>query len=396
MKNAVYSYVVWIISLVVWLTGCTPGDISTATPTQTATAISPTLAPAPETSLDSDFPLTCPASAGKPDAQLEANLTPPEGTELQPNTSFRQTWRLQNTGDCAWPENTQLVLVSGNIDTGPGHVPVLSAAPGTQVDISVELTTPAQPGYYQSYWRLQSPQEQLFGDLITMEFTVLGDGTQVRTAVPPPTPHPTRVPRTATPPAPLATRFPASGSSGSCQGPDQRFTTIINQATGVGIPVTCATGPIQEETGAIQIFWQEVDSGDRAFTHRSLMIWQEDPDSDHDTVYVLRGRDAHTFEAQVRIYTVAWTPSMSEHPEACTPLVPPQGYVMPTRGIGKTWCEKSLWNSIGWPKADASPANIAIQSTSTGLLMEVRSPTGETYDIAIHLEAKAATVYQIP
>lgn len=397
MKNVVYTYVVRVIMLSLCLIGCTPSLTPEASPPPAITGSS-TPTPSPDTGLDSEFPLTCPTSAGAPDAQFVADLTLPEEPAVQPGTTFRQTWRLKNTGDCAWPEQTQLILISGNIDTAPNYVPVLSAAPGTEVDITVELTTPSQPGEYQSYWRLQAPQEQLFGDLITMVFTVLGDddpSQPVATAAPPPTPHPTRVPKPTLTPPPVATRFPSITSPGSCQGPASRFTTLINQATEVGIPVTCAIGPVEEARGTIQIFWQEIESTDRTFTHRSLIIWQASNDG-ANIAYVLRGRDEQTFRAQVRVYQDTWTPEMPEQPEACSPLVPPEGYLMPTQGIGKVWCEKSLWNSIGWPKSDAQPATITMQRTSTGLLMAVDSQDGKTYYVAIHLDAKAATVYAAP
>lgn len=400
MKNAVYNYVVWMISLSVCLVACTPAATPAVTPTATPT-FAPTIPPTSEVGLDSEFPVTCSASDGGPDAQLKANLTPPESIEVPPGALFRQTWRLQNTGACAWPEDTRLVVVSGNMEFGPKEVPVLSAAPSTEVDITVELTTPSQPGQYQSYWRLQTSQGQLFGDLITMTLTVLGEndpGQVVTTPVQPPTPTPfaTRTPRATLASPPLATRVPTPGTSGSCQGPDPRFTTLINQATEAGIPVTCATAPVEETSGKVQVFWQEIDTPGGVFTYRSFIIVQELQGDEGSAAYVLRGRDGQTFEAQVRIYTVAWTPSMPEQPEACTPLVPPEGYILPTQGIGTVWCEKSLWNSIGWPNNEAQAAGLAIQRTSTGLLMEVSSASGETYNIAIHLEAKAATVCQNP
>jgi hypothetical protein len=96
-------------------------------------------------------------------AQFVADVTIPDGTSFQPNATFRKTWRLRNIGTCAW-KNVTMVFDSGTQMGAPASVPVTNGiAPGQTVDVSVDMTAPANAGHYLGYWKFKSEQGAIFG-----------------------------------------------------------------------------------------------------------------------------------------------------------------------------------------------------------------------------------------
>jgi len=81
----------------------------------------------------------------------------PDGTEILPGTEFTKIWRLKNTGDKAWPENTRLVFTGGDKFVGDDYAEVAPAPAGSEVEVAISLTAPTEPGRYVSYWRLAVP-----------------------------------------------------------------------------------------------------------------------------------------------------------------------------------------------------------------------------------------------
>jgi Ig-like domain from next to BRCA1 gene len=78
--------------------------------------------------------------------------------------SFTKTWRIQNVGSCAWTTSYEIIIVEGEKMGGPGSVSLpASVAPGSTIDISVNLITPTIAGKHQSYWMFQTPNGARFG-----------------------------------------------------------------------------------------------------------------------------------------------------------------------------------------------------------------------------------------
>ncbi len=390
---------------------------ATNRPTESAIAevpAAPTAAdpvgPAAEPSTSGDL---CGIGSEEIDGALIADLGFEDGTQVAPNASYRETWRLRNTGGCTWPEGTALVFVSGDPIPGPQWAPVSQVGPGRDVDITIELRAPAQPARYASYWRLQAPGGQLFGAVVYSEIVVSSDAV-APVSIPEvgPRPSPTRWP-TAPPvtysvpllPTPQGTETPAvtglptpdtPSSDSPCSAPDTRFGPAVRQAEALGISLPCLpasdtpAGAVVTEQGTFQVFWQEIDGSDPAVRLRSLVIVREAT----RTVYVLKGKDAATYQAEARAYDDTWSAEMPEQPEACAPLVPPPGHTMPSRRIGWLWCDQSLWNSVGWPQDEAETVTLVAQGERNQLLLQIISQTAGTYLVAIDLDARAATVYQ--
>lgn len=99
--------------------------------------------------------------------------TIPDGYEINPNTNFTKTWRWRNDGTCTWNTNYQLVFYSGE-QMGGVAVKNFSqnVAPGEQVDISVDLKSPASAGSYRGYWKLRDDKGEYFVNTMYVDILV--------------------------------------------------------------------------------------------------------------------------------------------------------------------------------------------------------------------------------
>jgi len=102
------------------------------------------------------------------------DVTVEDGTEFPPNTSFAKIWRVRNEG-IEWPVGCRLLFVGRNSDRmgAPDSVeipgPVLS---NQELDISVGLVAPAEPGRYTGYWRMCTLEGKKFGQRLWVSITV--------------------------------------------------------------------------------------------------------------------------------------------------------------------------------------------------------------------------------
>jgi len=135
-----------------------------ATPTETPTATSsPTETPSPTTNSGS---VVGPGggAAACDEAAFVADVTIPDGTEIYPGTLFTKTWKLSNAGTCAWTTDYQVVFSSGNaMGAAATYKLAATVAPGQTVDISIEMTAPAENGEYTGNWVLKNAAGQAFG-----------------------------------------------------------------------------------------------------------------------------------------------------------------------------------------------------------------------------------------
>lgn len=129
---------------------------TTALPT--ATSLPPTATPQPGTST--------PAPSGRCTyaAEYVADVTIPDGSVLQFDSSFAKTWRVKNTGTCAWDNRFALAFVDGTLlGAYEAFALSVSAAPGETVNISIPMRAPIYPGAYVSAWKFRAPDGTLFG-----------------------------------------------------------------------------------------------------------------------------------------------------------------------------------------------------------------------------------------
>jgi hypothetical protein len=98
-------------------------------------------------------------------ATLVFDNTIPDGTMIQPGTSFFKTWLLRNEGSCTWDAGYQIVFVSGDPMSEQQFFPWEggSVSYGDSVKVSVDLVAPYEPGTYQSNFMILAPDGTYFG-----------------------------------------------------------------------------------------------------------------------------------------------------------------------------------------------------------------------------------------
>jgi hypothetical protein len=116
-----------------------------------------------------------------------SDISVPDDTVFEPGAPFTKTWRLRNAGTCVWREGFTLRWVEDDPLGEQISFAVPAAAPGDEVDVTVSLTAPTEPGTYTSIWRLHTDTGEPFGMLPYV---------RIKVAAPTPTPAPTA---TATP-----------------------------------------------------------------------------------------------------------------------------------------------------------------------------------------------------
>jgi hypothetical protein len=147
--------------------------------------------------------------------------TIPDGYDkLALGESFVKTWTLKNTGSCNWAADTSIVFLSGTQMSGPSSKEIGQVVNvGDEIDLSVNLTAPIQPGDYTGYWMLRTPAGGRFGLgdagnlYFWVEIVIKGGTTTPSVTNTLGTPTITRTPtltRTATPiPTSTGTRTPS-------------------------------------------------------------------------------------------------------------------------------------------------------------------------------------------
>jgi hypothetical protein len=113
------------------------------------------------------------ASTCRDDSEFVADVTVPDGAHVAPDEAFQKTWRIRNTGDCAWDASYRLSFLSGDRLSGPRRAPFgETVGPGEEVDLSVILISPADAGTYQGQWQLFAPDGRPFGSSVYVAIVV--------------------------------------------------------------------------------------------------------------------------------------------------------------------------------------------------------------------------------
>jgi hypothetical protein len=105
----------------------------TATPTRTPTP-TPTVTPTPS-------PTPC-----LPGVRFVADVTVPDGTEVQGGAAFTKVWKVRSDGCAPWPAGSVWAFVGGDQMGAPPSVPVPDTALGGEVDLSVNMVAPVESG----------------------------------------------------------------------------------------------------------------------------------------------------------------------------------------------------------------------------------------------------------
>ena len=127
-----------------------------------------------------------PTNALNDHAVLVADVTVPDGATYAPGAAFTKTWRVQNTGSSTWTSSYTLVFISGDKMGGPDRIYVpIEVAPGTAIDLSVNLTAPSEQKHYRGYWKLMNSAGKFFDDPMWVDINVSAQAAPVPTSTSP-------------------------------------------------------------------------------------------------------------------------------------------------------------------------------------------------------------------
>ena len=142
----------------------------TTTPTEiadpTATLRSATATPRPETGEQPVNTATTAPGSCTLAASFVKDVTIEDGARLKPGESFTKTWQLMNAGTCTWGSGYTLFFFSGEQMSAPASVTLtkgIDVAPGTLINVSVDLVAPVEPGEYRGDFKFKDASGKVFG-----------------------------------------------------------------------------------------------------------------------------------------------------------------------------------------------------------------------------------------
>jgi len=142
----------------------TPTLQASPTPAATITAVvSPTLFATVVSSGNSSGTTGGSTAVGCNNSLFVSDTTIPDNTVVTPGQTFTKTWKLQNTGTCAWTPTFKVSFVSGNAMGGAATPIGVTVQPGGTADVSVVMTAPTTAGDVSGRWILTNDEAQNFG-----------------------------------------------------------------------------------------------------------------------------------------------------------------------------------------------------------------------------------------
>ncbi len=154
----------------------------TLTPFVTNTAFASATLP----TLSSFATNTLAATGGCDNSVYISDVTIPDNTVVTPGQSMTKTWKVQNSGTCAWTTAYKITFVTGNAMGGTATALSQAVSPGQSVDISVAMVAPTASGDSAGTWRLANDKSVAFGTPLTIVVKVSGGatGTPTKTVTP--------------------------------------------------------------------------------------------------------------------------------------------------------------------------------------------------------------------
>ena len=106
----------------------------------------------------------------------------PDNTQVTPGQSFTKTWKVLNSGTCAWEAGFVFNNVGGDAMDGKAVTLNQSVEPGRQYEFSVPMVAPTdQSGEVQGTWRLSDANGSFFGDGVFVLVDVSGSAPTATT-----------------------------------------------------------------------------------------------------------------------------------------------------------------------------------------------------------------------
>src|SRR3990172_12179714 len=158
----------------------TPTPTSTVTPLVIATL-------ANVTPLGTSF-VTPKPTAGCYSMSYVNDVSIPDNTPMTPGQTFTKTWKIKNSGTCAWDTGFNFAFTGGDAMSGATHTLPQSVPANTEIDCPVNMTAPSTAGAIRGNWRMSTATGQFFGDEVYLVIIVGGGAATPSTPSATPTP----------------------------------------------------------------------------------------------------------------------------------------------------------------------------------------------------------------
>lgn len=109
----------------------------------------------------------------RPSSVFIQDVTLPDASPTEAGAVLKKVWKVKNNGKSAWPRNSRLVCVGGDLlGTDPAGIIVPPVEPGLSVDLEVTIKVPTTAGRYVSYYRLMTDRQERFGHRLWIDIVV--------------------------------------------------------------------------------------------------------------------------------------------------------------------------------------------------------------------------------
>lgn len=120
---------------------------------------------------------TVAATASCYQMRFVSDVTVPDNTQMAPGQAFTKTWKVRNTGSCAWEAGFKFAFTGGDAMNGATYTLPSSVSANTEIDISVAMVAPTnKTGAIRGNWRMSTAAGQFFGDEVYV-IIVVGSAT---------------------------------------------------------------------------------------------------------------------------------------------------------------------------------------------------------------------------
>jgi len=173
--------------------------LPTITPLPTETPIPVVTFASPETSSVVATNTTAASSGGSSAAcyglSFVSDVTIPDKTKVTPGQSFTKTWKVLNSGTCAWEAGFIFNVVGGDAMGGVAVTLNQRVESGRQYEFSVPMVAPTnKSGELKGTWRLADANGNFFGDGVYVLVDVGGSAPTATGAAATDTPTATATP----------------------------------------------------------------------------------------------------------------------------------------------------------------------------------------------------------
>lgn len=111
-----------------------------------------------------------------------SDVSIPDNTPMTPGQTFTKTWKVKNTGSCAWDAGFKFSFTGGDAMNGATYTLPSAVPANAEIDIFIAMTAPTnKTGAIRSNWRMSTASGQFFGDEVYVVVVVGGVTATVTT-----------------------------------------------------------------------------------------------------------------------------------------------------------------------------------------------------------------------